>query len=725
MATEKTQDLLLEIGCEELPPAVVAGAREQLRRLMEETFAEDRLALASVETYATPRRLVVLAQGVPPRQEREVKSVVGPPKNVAYDGDGKLTPAGQGFLKKWNVAAEDVRVEATPKGEYLTADVASPQREAAEVLAEIIPGIINRLSFPKTMAWPQSDVPFPRPVRWLACLLGGTVVPVEYARLKAGPESYGHRTIAPGTKDLSAVFTKSGTVNPATLKKFYEKELGVVVDVEDRRARVVAQLESVGAAASYFGDADYHIKWTFGRVLDEAEAPSLVGGGFDAKYLALPAEVVEAAMLGYLHLFPIRNEKGALEPRFFAVSNARAEAAGNVRAGLERVLAARLADAAYFWEVDRDTPLDDMAAALGGVVFAEGAGTLADKAKRLQALTAELADALAWNDDETRDLARAAALCKADLTSQMVREKEFTHLQGTMGRLYADAAGEPEAVGRAIGEHYRPGAADDPLPSSKLGRALALADRLDTLVILFAAGHRPTGARDPFGLRRAAIGVCRILLEDDEGYFAGLPLEKLVGMAAAKAGSPQGIEEEVEGFILTRLEQIFLEQGFRDDMVDAVVFPAPEIELPQTSPRDKRARLQALRKLYDDRAAYIPLAIAFKRAINILRQGRERELSWADFDAGLIAQDEERTLQETYVAAEPRIRAAVAAGDHDAALALMAEMRPAVDAFFDEVMVMCEDERLRANRLALMQLLADLFLSFADFTKLRGEEEYE
>jgi glycyl-tRNA synthetase beta chain len=725
MATKKPQDLLLEIGCEELPPAAVARARAQLGRLVEESFAENRLALASVVTHATPRRLVVLARGVPRGQEAEVNTVVGPPRSAAYDDDGKLTPAGRGFLKKWNVDEKDARVEATPKGEYLAADVASPQRDAADVLAEIIPGIINSLSFPKTMAWPQSDVPFPRPIRWLACLLGGAVVPVEYAGLKAGSESHGHRTVAAGPKDLAAVFTKSGTVNPNTLKKFYAKELGVVVDVEDRRARVVARLDGVGAAASYFDDADYHIAWTFARVLDEAEAPSAVGGEFDAKYLALPAEVVEAAMLGYLHLFPIWNKKGQLEPRFFAVSNARAKAAGNVRAGLERVLAARLADAAYFWEVDRHTPLNDMAAALAGVVFAEGAGTLADKSKRLVELVGALATELKLSDEEGRHLARAAALCKADLTSQMVREKEFTHLQGTMGRLYAEAAGEPEAVAQAIGEHYRPGAADDPLPASKLGRGLALVDRLDTLVVLFAAGHRPTGARDPFGLRRAAIGVCRILSEDDEGYFAGLALEKLVAMAAQSAAAPKAVEEEIEDFILARLQQIFLEQGFRDDMVDAVVFPAPEIELPLTSPRDMRARLQALRRLYEDRTAYIPLAIAFKRPINILRQGRERGLSWADFDAGLINQDEERKMYDTYVEAGPRVRAATAAGDHDTALALMAEMRLTVDTFFDEVMVMCEDERLRENRLALMQLLADLFLSFADFTRLRGEEEYE
>jgi len=516
--------------------------------------------------------------------------------------------------------------------------------------------------------------------------LGGKIIPLEYAGVKAGAQSHGHRTIAPGPKDLAGVFDDDGTIDLERLKEFYERELGVVVDVEDRRQRVAAQLKKIGLSPDYFDRADYHAKWTLARVLDDVEMPSLVAGAFDEKYLALPAEVVEAALLGYLHLFPIKNKKGELEPRFFAVHNARAEAEDNVRAGLERVLAARLADAAFFWEVDRRTPLDEMAAALAGVVFAEGAGTLADKAARLEKLTAALGDELNLKGEEKKNLARAAALCKADLTSQMVREKEFAHLQGTMGKLYAEAAGEPAAVSEAIGEHYRPVAADDPPPATKLGRVLSLADRLDTLVALFAAGHRPTGAKDPFALRRAAIGLCRLLLEDDEKVFAGLPVEGYVAHATSTARAAEGIRREVEEFIRNRLEQIFLERN---------------------------------------REEYIRLAIAFKRPINILRQGRERGLRWGDLDEKLMTQDEEIKLLAAYRKAEPRIRSAVGKGDHDAALELLAAMRPTVDKFFDEVMVMCDDERLRSNRLALMQLLADLFLSFAEFTRLRGEEEYE
>jgi glycyl-tRNA synthetase beta chain len=718
MTTDKRKDFLLEIGCEELPPAAVAGARRQLATLTTQHLAEARLPAASVSTFATPRRLLVAAKDVPGSQQREVKRVVGPPKSAAYDADGKLTAAGRGFLKKRDVAEEDLLFEETAKGEYLAADVASPARAAPEVLAELIPEIISALPFPKTMRWPQADVAFPRPVRWLVCLCGGDVVPAEYAGLKAGSQSYGHRTIAPGPKDLTAVFDKAGAIDLDKLRTFYEKELGVVFDVEGRRRRVTTQLKKTGVAPDYFEKADYHVKWTFARVLDEVEAPSLVAGNFDEKYSSLPAEVVEAALLGYLHLFPVRNKKGELEPRFFAVHNARPGAEDNVRAGLERVLAARLADAAYFWEVDKQTPLADMAAALDGVVFAEGAGTLADKAARLAKLTAALAERLDLAAEERADLARAAALCKADLTSQMVREKEFAHLQGAMGKLYAEAAGESAAVAEAIGEHYRPVAADDPLPATKLGRLLSLADRLDTLASLFAAGHRPTGAKDPFGLRRAAIGLYRLLLEDEEGDVAAVTLEDAVAQAAESADGKE-VANDVLDFVLSRLRQNFLERGFRDDMADAV------LALPARRPADLLKRLSALAALYEDREEYIPLAIAFKRPINILRQGQERDLAWGELDEALLAEDEEKQLLEEYREAESAVRAAVAAGDHDEALKLLATMRPAVDKFFDEVMVMCDDERLRSNRLALMQLLADLFLTFADFTRLRGEEEYE
>ncbi len=730
-----------------MPPSAVAAARDQLPKIISAGLAERRLPAASVAVYATPRRVVAVAKGIPARQEAEVKKVTGPSRAQAYDAAGNLTAAARGFLKKWNLGEGAARLEQTARGEYLVADVASPEEAAAEVLTKVIPDFLNALAFPKTMRWPESAAAFPRPVRWLAALHGGQVVPFGFAGLTAGKNSFGHRVLAPGAKDLAPVFGAAGEIDNERLKAFYERELSVILDVGDRRRRVYAQVADltveewvVGKAlekladgsTDYFDKADIHIRWTLSLVLDTLEMPSVVAGSFDAKYLSLPAEIVEAALLGYLHLFPVKNKGGALESRFFAVHNGRPEAAANVRAGLERVLAARLADASYFWETDRKTPLDDMAKALGGVVFAEGAGTLADKIDRLRAWPKKILETHArsgidgWlTGEELNNLARAAALCKADLVSQMVREKEFTHLQGTMGRLYASAQGEAAEAAAAIEEHYRPVGPEDPLPTTKLGRILSLADKLDTLAALFTAGHRPTGAKDPFGLRRAAIGVCRLLLEDEEGYFDVVALERLVALAAEICGAPRGAEEEVEKFVLGRFEQVFLERGFRNDMVDAVVFPAPEVALPLTSPRDQLARLEALKKFYENRAEFIKLALAFKRPINIIRQAFDKCFTVSrDVDEKLLREPEEVELWREFERVKEGVTAALVKKRYDDALARLAELRPAVDKFFDAVMVMTDDEKLRANRLALMRMLADLFLLFADFTRLRGEEEY-
>ena len=722
-APDETRDLWLELGCEELPPAVVRSAREALPAAARDALAAVRLPPRATFALTTPRRLVVVAQGVPARQEAEVRKVVGPAKDRALDASGAWTPAALGFLKKWKLTPADARLEATAKGEYLVAEVASPRLDAAAVMAEVVPAVFGRLALPRAMRWPQSTVPFARPVRWLGCLVGGEPAAASYAGVAAGSLSYGHRVLAPGPADAREAFDADGRLELARLKTFYRESLGVLVDIQDRRQAVLEQLPAAGLPADYFARADEHVRHTYELGLETVEMPSLVTGAFDERYLQLPAEVAEAALLGYLHLFPIF-DGGRLRARFVAVHNGRRAAEGNVRAGLERVLAARLADASYFWEVDRKTPLDEMAAALSGVVFADGSGTLADKAGRLGALGERLGADLGLADGEMKDLARAAALCKADLVSQMVREKEFTHLQGTAGRLYAEAQGENAAVAAAVEEHYRPAGADDTLPATKLGKILALADRLDTLVALFAAGHKPTGARDPFGLRRAAVGVCRLLLEDEGGVFGGLALERLIAAAADIAKAPPGIEKEVEAFIYGRLAQIFLDRGFRDDMVEAVVYPAPEFELPLSYPRDMLKRLEALAAFHADRAAFGRLALAFKRPINILRQAREKKLTWGALDEGRLLEAEEKQLLAAYRDLGPKVRAALGKADYAATLSYLAALRPTVDVFFDTVMVMTDDAALRANRLALMQALADLFLSFADFTRLQGEEEY-
>jgi glycyl-tRNA synthetase beta chain len=717
-------DLLFEIGCEELPPAAVSSLAEQLETNAGRAFEGSRVPASRAVVYGTPRRLVLSAFGLPMKQAGEITTATGPPVSAAYDEQGKLTPAGEGFRRKWAIKHEDLKVVETEKGSYLAAEVKAESRKTADVFGELLPRLIESLDYPRTMRWLEAPVVFPRPIRWLVALFGGRVVGFEYAGLKAGKKSFGHRITGFGPHDLSVLFD-AGKLNLAGVKRFYKKEMGVVLDPADRRKMILSGASRLKPGGNPQIGTDYRTDYALQVVVNSVEYPRLVAGDFDERYLELPVEVLEAAMLGYLRLFPVHGAADRPTAKFVAVHNGAPRAAKNVRVGLERVLTARLADASFFWEIDRKTPLDEMASRLDSVLFAEGLGALGDKAKRMATLAGELGERCDFDAEERADLVRAAGICKADLASEMVREKEFAHLQGVMGGLYAEASGEPKAVAAAVREHYRPVGADDPLPDTKLGRALSLLDRADTLAGCFGADMAPTATKDPFGLRRSAIGLCRLLLEDDDGWFAGVEVERLLWRAVEAYGFDARPDEEpwlddLVKYVLGRLRQIFADTGYPADMINAV------LEVRPLRPRDLAGRLDALAELREkDRSEYINFVIAFKRPINILRQGRERDLEWGDFETGHIEQTEERTLYDLYKAGADSITRRVTAGEHKGALAEIAAMRPAVDAFFDEVLVMCDDAKLRSNRLALMQDLAELFLSFADFTKLRGEEEYE
>ena len=717
-------DLLFEIGCEELPPSAVSSLSEQLEANALKAFEDSRVPASPVVAYGTPRRLVLLAFGLPTEQIRKITTETGPPASAAYDADGKLTQAGEGFRKKWGIKPEDLKTVETEKGLYLTAEVEGERQKTVDVLADILLRLIESLDYPRTMRWLVGPTVFPRPIRWLVALLGGRVVALEYAELKAGKKSFGHRVIGFGPHDLSALFN-DGKLKLSEANRFYKKEMGVVLDPADRLKMILSGASGLKLDGKPQVGTDYRTEYALDAVVNSVEYPRLVAGDFDERYLQLPVEVVEAAMLGYLKLFPVHGAADRPTAKFVAVHNGAPKAAKNVRAGLERVLAARLADASFFWEIDRKTPLDEMAKRLDSVLFAEGLGTLGDKAKRLATLAGELGEWCDFNAEERADLVCAAEICKVDLASEMVREKEFAHLQGVMGGLYAEAADEPTAVAAAVREHYRPVGAEDPPPDTKLGSALSILDRADTLAGCFGADMAPTASKDPFGLRRDAIGLCRLLLEDDEGWFAEVELERLLWRAVEAYGFDARPDEEpwlddLVRYVLARLRRIFTDADYPADMINAV------LEVRPLRPRDLAGRLDALAELREkDRTDYINFVIAFKRPINILRQGRERGLSWNDLDPSLIEQSEELALYDAYVAGRDLIAKRLTDGEHRDALAEIAAMRPAVDAFFDEVLVMCDDPALRSNRLALMQDLAEVFLSFADFTKLRGEEEYE
>ncbi|UCE26425.1 MAG: glycine--tRNA ligase subunit beta [Candidatus Coatesbacteria bacterium] len=717
-------DLLFEIGCEELPPAAVSSLAEQLETNASKVFADSRVPASRVIAYGTPRRVVLLAFGLPAKQVRKTTTETGPSASAAYDADGNLTKAGEGFRKKWGLKTGDLKTVETEKGLYLAAEVEAERRKTADVLTGLLPRLIESLDYPRTMRWLAGPTVFPRPIRWLVALLGGRVVGFEYAKLKAGKKSFGHRVTGYGPHDLPALFD-GGKLHLADVKRFYKKEMSVVLDPADRRKMILSGATRLKLDGKPQVVDDYRTEYALDAVVNSVEYPRVVAGVFYERYLELPAVVLEAAMLGYLKLFPVHGATDRPIAEFVGVHNGAPKAARNVRAGLERVLAARLADASFFWDIDRKTPLDEMAGRLDSVLFAEGLGTLGDKAERLAALAGELGEWCDFDAEERADLVRAAEICKADLASEMVREKEFAHLQGVMGGLYAGAADEPTEVAAVVREHYRPVGAEDSLPDTKLGRALSILNRADTLAGCFGADMAPTASKDPFGLRRGAIGLCRLLLEDDEGWFAAVELERLLWRAVEGYGFDAKPDEEpwlddLVRYVLARLRRIFSDAGYPADVINAV------LEVRPLRPRDLAGRLDALAELRaKDRADYIDFVIAFKRPINILRQGRERNLEWTDFDPELIEQPEERALYETYATGRDSVVELIADGEHRDALDEIAAMRPAVDAFFDEVLVMCDDAVLRSNRLALMQDMADLFLSFADFTKLRGEEEYE
>ena len=742
--TADRKDLWLELGCEELPPAFLQGVGGELEQNAKTAFAIARCSPRTINAYATPRRLVVVVQGVPTKQEGEVKKVVGPGRDRALDAEGKWTAAALGFLKKWNVPATEARFERTEKGEYLVAEVTAPRRATGEVLGEAVTAVFGRLGFPRVMRWPQSPIPFARPARWLVCVYGGQVAAASYAGLVAGYLSYGHRTLAPGPADVRAVFDGEGALDLDRVKAFYRDRLGVLVDVEDRRRAIVEGLHSIpGVPGNYFNTVGHHIRRGLEEVLCTVEKPTVIGGTFEPKYLWLPEEIIESALLNYVHCFPTWDEAGVMRPWFFAVHNAKPEASNQILKGIKNVINARLADALFFYKNDIRTPLDEMYQRLGEVLYVAGAGTLKDKTDRLIRLVGQLKPKLRLSRNPAENaqyfvwLKRAAKLCKADLVSQTVREKEFTHLQGIMGYLIAKNQGEPAAVYAAIANHYQTiipltdNYPDEPnanqrehcSPAGSTGKVLAVIDKLDSIVVLFKAGYKPTSTKDPYGLRRYALSLCRILINDETGIFKGLGLKELITDAAeiAEAGN---IIKEIYDFVLSRLAYYFLDQKYRDDMVEAIVYLARESPLPLSNPRDMRARLDALQAFHGDRAAYGKLALAFKRPINILRQARDKKLTWGELDESRVLEPEERKLLAAYRDLAPKVRDALSRADYRTALSYLAALRPTVDVFFDTVMVMTDDAGLRANRLALMQLLADLFLSFADFTRLRGEEEY-
>jgi len=716
------RDFLIEVGTEELPPKALRQLEQAFAGELASGLARAGLRHGELESFATPRRLAVLVRALAARQPDQRIERRGPPVNAAFDAEGLPTRAAQAFAASCQVAVEELQRREEGKGTFLYYAGVRPGAAAVELLPGLAQSALDALPIPRRMRWGAGEAQFVRPVHWIAMLYGKEVVPATLLETSAGNLTRGHRFHAPKPLSLSS---------PSVYQRKLREQGFVIADFEARRSVVRARVES--AAADLGGRA-----LTGAALLDEVTAlvewPVALAGRFDERFLSLPREVLISTLQDHQRYFPVEDMQGRLLPCFIAVANIESRDPAKVVAGNQRVVRPRLADAAFFFEQDRKSPLAARAEELAKVTFQAKLGSLADKARRIGALAVEIAHARApleaCHSDAVARARRAAELCKCDLLTSMVGE--FPELQGIMGTYYALADGEDAEVATAIREHYQPRGAGDELPGTATGTTLAVADKLDTLAGIFAIGEKPTGTKDPFGLRRAAIGVVRIAIEKriDIDLSQLLPravtlVRAAIGQSAAAAGKPAPelaqdfVAAQVYDYVLERLRAYYLERSASEapavsittEMFDAVLATRPASLL------DFDARLKALSTFLTLPEA-ASLTAANRRVANILRKAGQT--APAVVDAAALQAAAERELFAALRERRDAVSAATARRDYARSLTLLAQLRPAVDAFFDQVMVMDENPTLRANRLALLAQMRELFAGVADLSRLPG-----
>ena len=684
-------DLLVEIGCEELPPGSLDALREAFFDGIATGLERNGITFqaAGSRSFSTPRRLAALFCAVAGRQPDQLQERRGPAVAAAFDDAGKPTAAAQGFARSVGREVEALERLTTDKGEWLYARVEQAGQSLDELLFPLLEQATRALPVPRPMRWSDHDYSFVRPVHWLVVLHGERIVPGELLGQAAGRQTRGHRIHAPGPHELGSSGDYEATLQRAC----------VIADPERRRERIRALLNA--AEPGVLVDP---------ALLDEVnnlvEWPAAVACTFDKEFLAVPHAALIASMQDHQKFFPVRDaaDPERVSHRFVAIANIDSTDPGAVREGYERVIRPRLADARFFLEQDQKRPLADYLTTLDRVIFQQKIGSVGDKTRRIVAVSRTLAELVGVDPQAA---ARAAQLAKCDLMTQMVGE--FPELQGLMGRHYAIASGEPAPVANAIGEHYAPAFAGDSIPASDVGRVVSIADRADTLVGIFAAGQRPSGNKDPFALRRAALGLVRILLE------AGLELElnRVLALAANELSTRVEIDPallvDVREFVVERLRHYYREQGYGAELINAGLASDWD-SLP-----DLDRRLTALAGFMGQPAG-ASLAAANKRIGNILRKAEQAISTEIDEDKLVLPQ--EKLLFEEVLGQEEAVRPLLERGDYPASLLRLAELREPVDAFFDTVLVMDEDAALRSNRLALLARLKSLFDRIADLSIL-------
>ncbi|OPY85907.1 MAG: Glycine--tRNA ligase beta subunit [Syntrophus sp. PtaU1.Bin208] len=688
-----SNELLLEIGTEEVPAAFIPKALNDMSSLIRKALTEERISYGQVQTFGTPRRLCLAVSEVAERQEDQVIEKLGPAKRVSFDAEGNPTKAALGFARGQGVDISEVGVLETEKGEYLCVRKHLSGQSTATLLPEMLSKLVSSLSFKKSMRWGNLDFRFARPIHWILALYGGNQVPFRIEDIESGNLSRGHRFMSPESFPVSSLEEYLATT----------REHFVIVDPEERKRIILEEARKAAMAVS-------------GRVLENedlletvtylVEYPTVVCGSFDRKYLDLPKEVLITSMMSHQKYFPVVDSEERLLPYFITINNTLARDPSVVMRGNEKVIRARLSDAQFFFEEDQKTSLEDRVEGLKQVVFHTLLGTSYDKVQRFRKLAAHIADRL---DPSRKDrIDRAALLAKADLDTQMVGE--FSELQGIMGREYALLAGEDPTVAKAIYEHYLPITAGGDLPQSHEGAIVSMADKMDTIVGFFGVNLIPTGTADPYALRRQALGIINIILEKQYPMM----LEDLADASLAilqdrLKRSAEETRRDVLEFFRGRFENMLISQGHPQDVVGAVL-AAGFSDLVQAT-----KKIEAM-ETFKIHPAYEPLAIAFKRAGNILKDfGNGR------IDPALFSLEEETLLHSTFLGTRDKVDGALVQNDYPAALLELAALREPIDRFFGSVMVMVEEEDIRFNRLSLLEALFSMFRRIADFSKIVTE----
>ena len=685
------KELLLEIGTEEIPAGFIPQALMDLESLAKKELEASRIDFNGIKTIGTPRRLVLVIESVSEKQRDEETKKIGPSKQSAFDAKGNPTKAAIGFAKSQSVPVESLTMIQTEKGEYVCAVKKESGRATSEILFTLLPKWILSIPFQKSMRWADVPIRFARPIHWILALFGGEVVSFEVGNIRSGNMTYGHRFMNPGpisVKDFQSYLQKT-------------REASVIVDPVERKKRIEDEMIREGAKVS-------------GRVLKDEELlnevnflveyPVALGGTFDNKFLSLPREILIHSMKEHQRYFPVVDDHGILLPYFVCISNIQPKSREVVVKGNEKVLRARLSDAAFFFEDDLKISLEKRVEQLKKVVFQAKLGTSYEKVMRFKQLALWMTERI---DPKLREaVERTSHLCKADLVTGMVGE--FPKLQGIVGKEYARLTKERPEVAEAIYEHYLPGFAGDRLPSGPIGDIVSIADKMDTIVGCFGVGLVPTGTADPFGLRRQALGIIRIILEKKYSISLTGLIEESEKQLKGKMERPvEKVKEEVLDFFRVRYQNFLLDKEYPFDVTDAVLSISFDELL------DVQGRIDALKRAKEWKD-FESIVIAFKRAMNILKGSPPQR----EINPSLFAESAEKNLYQSFLKAKERIDLHLNKRDYPSTLLEMTQMKKPIDEFFEGVMVMVEEEAIRNNRLALLDGIGKLFLGIADFSKL-------